>query len=451
MPETHDLDDSLRALASDLDGQSRPTTPADAMSRASRARKPHARPPRWALVALAVAAVVAVVAVTTGLPDGGKRENVTTDRTPGPPPAPAPDGPTSGPTTRRSNALQGTPLAGLPESGFADVTDDGVVLLSYDGTELARADGWPNGAPAPGADLVVRNDRGSTIVETATLDPAQAPDDCSDAAGAGGTRVAICEGRTELDRVEPDGTRTKLAGILEGTAWTRTLPSPDGHWVLAQITSGCGKSLAAIRATRPGGPTTHTLLLDSEQVAVGWLPDGRAVTQIIGEGCQGIGAEPSVYALDPGSDDSAALPISPRGVLHRWRVAGEGLTDTGRLFHRARQELGLAQACCIDPSLNGADVVSGLVWDGVNVLVAASDQGELPDTDRPGYHTTTVDGVEIIVVPTAGGMGADFSCGGTVWHIGGAPGDATDEATVVAVAEALIPHLYCTVDPLPSG
>jgi hypothetical protein len=38
-----------------------------------------------------------------------------------------------------------------------------------------------------------------------------------------------------------------------------------------------------------------------------------------------------------------------------------------------------------------------------------------------------------------------------VWHIGGEPLDVTDEATVVAVAEALIPHLYCTVDPLPSG
>ncbi|HEY7073109.1 MAG TPA: hypothetical protein VH479_23490 [Acidimicrobiales bacterium] len=450
MPETHDLDDSLRALAGELDAGSRPTTPAEAMSRASRARKPHARPPRWALVALAVAAVVAVVAVTTGLPDGEDRDDVTTDRTPGPPPAPGPDAPTSGTLTRFSGPLAGTPLASLPEGGFADVTDDGVVLLSYDGTELAHATGWPNGAPAAGADLVVSNNRGSTIVVAATLDPAQAPDDCSEAAGAGGTRVAICDGRRQLDRVDPDGTRTGLSDVLPGIPWTRALPSPDGRWVLAEIMAGCDKPLAVVRPTDPDTESQSTLD-DSERVAVGWLPDGRAVMQVIGDGCGSSGVEPSVEALDPEGDGSATLPLSPRGVLHRWRVAGEGLTDTARAFHRARGELGLAQPCCTDQPLNGADLASGLVWHGVNVAVTAGDQGVLPEPDRPGYHTTSVDGVEIIVADDAGGAGADFSCGGTVWHIGGEPLDVTDEATVVAVAEALIPHLYCTVDPLPSG
>src|SRR4029453_12299006 len=139
------------------------------------------------------------------------------DRTPGPAPAPTPpDVPTSGTITRRSNGLEGTPLAALPESGFADVTDDGVVLLSYDGTKLARADGWPGGAPAAGADLVVRDDQGSTIAETAAPDPPGAPQDCSEAGGAGGTRVAICHGRRQLDRGGPDGTRPQLGDLHPG-------------------------------------------------------------------------------------------------------------------------------------------------------------------------------------------------------------------------------------------
>jgi hypothetical protein len=448
MPETHDLDESLRALATDLDARSRPTTAADAMSRATRARRPRARPPRWALVVLAASAVVAVVAVTAGLPGGGKRDNVTTDRTPGTTPPPTlPDVPTSGTITRRSNALDGTPLAALPESGFADVTDDGVVLLSYDGTELARAGGWPGGAPAPGADLVVRDDRGSTIVETAPPDPAQVPEgECSEAAGAGGSRVAICEGRTELDRVEPDGTRTRLTGIVAGTTWTRVLPSPDGRWVLAELTAGCGKPLAVVHATRPGG-STQSPFLDAERVAVGWLPDGRAVMQVLGEGCEGRGAEPSVEALGPGGGGVAMLPISPRGVLHRWTRDDGGLNDDDRTFQRAARELGLERCC--DGPLAGANVNSGVVWDGTRVSVATSDQATWPP-DYPEMHTVSVDGVDIVVAEGAGGAVATFLCK-NIWVIGGEPRDVTDEATVVAVAEALIPHLYCTVGPPASG
>lgn len=444
MPETHDLDDSLRALATDLDAHSRTTSPADAMSRATRARRPRARPPRWALVAVAVTAVVAVVAVTTGLPGGEKRDNVTTDRTPGPAPAPAPpDVPTSGTITRRSNGLEGTPLAALPESGFADVTDDGVVLLSYDGTELARAGGWPGGAPAAGADLVVRDDQGSTIAETAAPDPAEAPQDCSEAAGAGGTRVAICHGRRQLDRVGPDGTRTQLGDLHPGVTWTQALPSPDGRWVLAQIASGCGKPLAVVRST---SGETQSPVEDTERVAVGWLPDGRAVVQVIGEGCGDSGAEPAVLALDPGGDP-AVLPISPQGVLHRWTRAGGGLNDDDRTFQRAARELGLERCC--DGPLTGADVAAGVVWDGTRVSVTSSDQATWPP-DVPEMHTVSVGDVDILVAQGAGGAVATFRCKNT-WAIGGEPLDVTDEATVVAVAQALIPHLYCTVNPLPSG
>ena len=145
------------------------------------------------------------------------------------------------------------------------------------------------------------------------------------------------------------------------------------------------------------------------------------------------------------------LPLAPEGVLHRWTRDDGSLTDADRTFHRALRELGLPEACCGGQSLNGADVVSGVVWQGVNVAVTGGDQFVLPEPDQPGYHTATVDGVEIIVVQAAGGAAVEFSCGGRVWGIGGEPLDVTDEDLVVAVAEALIPHLYCTVDPLPSG
>jgi len=452
MPDTHDVEDSLRSLATDLEARSRPTTPAAAMARRPPVRRPRPRPGRMAAGLLA-AAVLAVVAVSAGLirsdgGDGGGR--VATDQSPTPTPAPTAEllPPATGETLRTSSQLPEVPFADLPAAGFADVTADGVVLFSLDGTELGTGTSWFGGVPGRDDDLVVRDDRGFTTVEP-TRDPAQAPEGCTQAAGAGGTRLALCDAGDEIVRIEPSGAQGRAAAAPRGYAWSRALPSPDGRWMLTEAADDCGGAVAAIGPTDGSGDLT-TLVGDAmaEGHAVGWLPDGRAVTQLVGGGCGQGPISSRVLVTEPGGDD-AELPFEPRGVLQMWTRADGGLNDDDRTLQRARRELGL-EGCCDGP-LNGADVFSGVVWDGVRVSVVGGDQFVLPETDRPGYHTTTVAGVEIIVADDAGGTGAYFSCGGTVWHIGGEPLDVTDEALVVDVAEALIPHLYCTVDQLPSG
>ena len=277
---------------------------------------------------------------------------------------------------------------------------------------------------------MVRDDRGITTVEAAPPDPAQAPEGCEAAAGAGGTRLALCNGGVEIVRIDPAGARTPVAVAPAASVWTRALPSPDGRWMLTEAANECGKSEARLGSTDGSGDLT-TVVGDAlaEGHAVGWLPDGRAVTQLVGGGCGQAAIPPRVFVTEPGGDD-AELSISPRGVLYMWARADGGLNDNDRTFHRALRELGLAEACCDDRGLNGADVFSGLVWEGVSVSVTGSAEAVLP-TDRSGFHRTTVAGVEIVVAQDAGGVAAYFSCGGTVWHIGGEPMDVTDEDIVV--------------------
>ncbi len=395
-------------------------------------------PPRRATVAAGVlaAAVLVAVAAAAGLTGGDGGRAVETEQSPPstPPPTPtvpwqpAPTPPVSGTIPRPSTQLPELPFAGLPAAGFADVTADGVVLFALDGTELGTGTGWPGGAPAPATDLVVRDDRGVTTVEAASPDPAQVPEGCDTAAGGGGTRLAVCDGGVEIVRVDPAGAQTPLAAAPAGSTWARALPSPDGEWMLTEAVNGCGKAEAGLGATDGSGSVT-TVVGDAlaEGHAVGWLPDGRAVTQLVGGGCGQAAIPGRVFATEPGGDD-AELPISPRGVVHMWARADGGLNDADRTFERARRELGL-EACC-DGGLHGSDVFGGLVWDGVQVSVTGSGDGPFPGPDLPGLHAVRVDGVDIVVAQGAGGTIATFSCKWT-WQIGGEPGDVTDEATVV--------------------
>jgi hypothetical protein len=446
MPDSRDVEDSLRSLATDLDARSRPTTPAAAMARTAPVRRPRPRSGRVAagvLAAVVVAAVAAGAGLTRGAGgDGGDR--VETDQSPSSTPAPPAEvGTTMPPATQ----LPGVPFGDLPAAGFADVTAAGVVLFSLDGTELGTSAGWPGGVPGRGSDLVVLDDNGVTTVGVAPPDPAQIPEGCDAAAGAGGTRLALCDAANEIVRVDPSGDQARVAEAPAGYTWSRVRPSPDGRWLLAEATTDdCDNGMAAL-GPADGSEDPTTLVGDAltDGHAVGWLPDGRAVTQLVGGGCGQADIPSRVFASEPGGDD-ADLPIEPRGVLHMWSRADGGLgADLDRSFLRAAHEAGL-ETCC-PAFVYGTDLAAGVVWDGSQVSVTATAHGVVLSTGGT-LEVASVPGVEIGVESGPGGRVAWFACGDDIWHVGGAPLDVTDDPTVAAVASALIPYLYCTVAPI---
>jgi hypothetical protein len=126
---------------------------------------------------------------------------------------------------------------------------------------------------------------------------------------------------------------------------------------------------------------------------------------------------------------------------------------------RARDELGV-DGCCGEPSHGGAGVSDGVVWDGVEVAVgggpitsSADTSGGGPFADAP--ETVPLAGGTVAIgaladALTPGAVAVAFTCGDTAWFVGGGlSGEGADRETVLAVAEALIPHLYCTLGELP--
>src|SRR5262245_21836789 len=416
-------------------------------ARSAPVRRLRSRPGRVAVGVLA-AAVVAAVAVGAGLVRGDGGDRVETDQSPSSTPAPAelrPPG--TGTVPGSGSRLPEVPFAGIPAAGFADVTAGGVVLFSLDGTELGTGTAWPGGVPR-GSDLVVLDDQGVTTVVQAAADPAQVPEGCHTPAGAGGTRLALCDAGNEIVRIEPSGAQARVAEAPVGYTWSRALPSPDGSWMLTEAADDCGSAVVAVGHTDGSGDLT-TLAGDAlaEGHAVGWLPDGRAVTQVVGGGCGQGPISSRVLVTEPGGDDTR-LPIQPRGVLHMWSRADGGLgADLERTFQRAAREAGL-DTCC-PAAIHGTDRGAGVVWQGSQVSVTASTPGVVLSTGGT-LGVASVPGVEIGVESGPGGRVGWFTCGDSTWRIGGAPLDVTDDSTVAAGASALIPYLYCTVAP-PSG
>src|SRR5262245_3656766 len=442
MSDTRAVEDAVRSLAEDLDARSRPTNPAAAMARTAPVRRPRPRSGRVVAGVLAAVLLAVGAGLTRGGDDGGDR--VATDQSPSPAPAPTAE---VGGTIPAATQLPEVPFGDIPAAGFADVTSDGVVLFSLDGTELGTGT-WPGGVPGRDSDLVVLDDNGVTTVEIAPPDPAQAPEGCDAAAGAGGTRLALCDAGNEIVRIEPSGAEGRVAAAPEGHTWSRALPSPDGRWMLTEAADDCGSAVAAVGPTDGSGDLT-SLAGDAlaEGHAVGWLPDGRAVTQVVGGGCGQGPISSRVLVTEPGGDDTR-LPIQPRGVLHMWSRADGGLgADLERTFQRAAREAGL-DTCC-PASIDGTDLAAGVVWQGSQVSVTASTPGVVLSTGGT-LGVASVPGVEIGVESGPGGRVGWFTCGDSTWRIGGAPLDVTDDSTVAAGASALIPYLYCTVAP-PSG
>jgi hypothetical protein len=470
MPDRNNgLDAQLRALARTLDSEARVTSAAEAMSR----RSP-SRPPRRHGVAIAAAAAASTIAgvagavVTLAGDLGPERVAIETSS-----PTSAPSSSDPGPTTTDEAAsiqFDGTTFEQLPESGLAVVRGGRVLLLGFDGAELASASApelYDLFAARPGFVIDL------TLAAVATpADPAEAPDGCDAAPAGGGVRLALCGGqpqvRDRIVRVAPDGARTVVADRLpQRGSWWWAAPSPDGRWVLAQWSGECEVPTAYLIPTAGGEPEPVLAGADGllpESSALGWTPDGRAVIGAGAGDCGNAAEAPGIYLLDPDTQETTPIALRtgdepmPATV---WVRGGPAQNDRERIVARARRELGL-EGCCGEPSHGGDDVTSGIVWDGVGVAVVGRPAGaSLADLVTSGTSVTLTWG-EAVVSDTERGAAVSFTCGGTVWIVGGPNSDVpVDAATAVSAAEALIPHLYCTVgdppmaestvEPAPSG
>jgi hypothetical protein len=486
MRDDQALDSALRALAEQLDAASRETTAAQAMAHPARVgrRAPLAHRERRLVAVLAAVAVTAAAVVVAVVVPGDEAGRVEVGEQPGRAPTTgttAPEDPVPGsgsgepsPSTSPEVQLDGEIDAGaLPESGIAIVEGGDLVVLDFDGTELARG-------PAP--DPVVWQDRprltvGADLIARFAEDTAEAPEGCDRAAGAGGVRVALCGGqpqvRSRIDRVDPTGGVTTLVVNpgMHGGSWRWAVPSPDGRWVLGQWSGEC-ESPDGYLVPAGGGPSVPVLsgeggVRPPESFGVGWTPDGRAVVELFAGACGAGDTDPGIYLVDP--DTLASTLVRPGSAAALvWTLEGGFSNAREVAMARARAELGL-EGCCGEPSHGGEGVTDGVVWEGVEVAVggapAASADGDQAGQPGPiefagGFELVPFAGGTAVTGVVDGGSAGTtagvslvaFTCGDTRWSVGGGLSDPDADAEVVlAVAEALVPHLYCSLGDPPAS
>lgn len=466
MTEPKDLGRQLRDVAHHLDARSRPVTPASARQRIPQRRPGHRRQ----LAAIATCAVVllgVVAAIEIGRDEGRGLTTSGRSTTSGP----------DDPSPREESSYDGVPIEELPAAGIAVVEDGLLVLLDFDGTILgeARTPVADVLGTGPGRTGVVVRLGAAPIFELAEPDPAEAPEDCDEAAGAGGVRVALCGGSPQLRevivRVDPSGEIGEIIGAAPDSGgvghWRWALPSPDGEWILAQWSGECEIPIAFM--TPLAGGEVRTVSGESglagalASTAVGWAPDGRAIVHFSEAACGSGLEQPGTYLVDPGSLERAVMRTddSSPAAAYYWELRAYG-NHPERAFHRALQELGL-EGCCGDPSHGGSAATTGLVWNGVQIPV-----GSTPKTPGGGENESYVpfndlvtdsEPIQIGGLPATAGT-ADlgpfvaFTCGPNVWNLGGvgpAGGDRSTSDVLRDVAAALIPHLYCTVGERPQA
>ena len=318
------------------------------------------------------------------------------------------------------------------DPGRAD--DDQVVLVSMDGTEHGRGqrEGWEPEHPDRGADFHVTGE-GVRLTEAPAVDgPVQG---CGAVHGAAGMRLAVCGGHGEEIRViDTYGEQQLLAGPAAGEGeWGYAVPSPNGGWVLAQWSGGCGRGQAYLLES--SGDPEPVAALGPGSVAVGWTADSRAVVGSTGEGlCHGA-AERGTYLVDPSPHDARkihALPTMTRLTgFHEWTA-----NRLERVMSRALTERQLVD-CCGQPSHGGGDAESGMVFDGHDVQVYAVPQEEF--RGKPEGDPLT------------------FACGTDHYFLfdrgptGSGQESASDWALLERAAQMLAPMLYCTMGGDPQG
>lgn len=449
----------LRRVGEHLDRTGGPVRPDAAMDRSAPLR---GLEPRHA-----VAAAVATVAVVLGagilvaqLDDEGVEPLETVDQ------------PTS--TTEATSAedqdetsYEGPIFNELPKAGFAVVEEQRLALFDHDGDQLAtvRSPVTSELGTRPGFNAVVV--RPDPHFEFAEGDPAEAPPGCDTAAGAGGVRVALCGGteqqRSRIMQVAPNGESTLVAEAPPGAGgghWRWAVPSPDGRWLLAQWSGECeipSAWLVALQGGRLHSVDGASTLEDAAMsTGVSWASDGTAVVQFHGEGCGQSSERPGVYRVEPEGLQRDMLHEEGERTsrAYAWTKEAYG-NERERILARALDELGVA-GCCGEPSHGGDAVTGGVIWRGTDIPVIG-----LPAADPPFVpfidQLIEAEPIDVLGSPAVAGEAdlgpfVSFTCGGDVWAIGGAGiGERATTDAVQELAEALLPHLYCTVGERPDA
>jgi hypothetical protein len=235
------------------------------------------------------------------------------------------------------------------------------------------------------------------------------------------------------------------------------LPSPDGRWVLAQWSGECEAPMAFLISTVDGQLLAVNAIAASESYGLGWTPDGRAIVQL-GHGVCAVGnAEPGVYLRDPETSTEAALElvVPLPGLQQRAFVWTLGRFDNApeRLVARALRELGL-EACCGEPSHGGSAATTGAVYEGDDIGIYGTPSAEVDDLGAVIQTMPLLHGEASIVDGSAPGRVPGplvaFTCGEYTWSLSWWDDGTPEVDSMLLLAEALVPRLYCTLRPPPS-
>lgn len=434
MPELpDDLTARLRDEADRLDAAAPPITPADAGSASPAASTNR----RWLPAAAAVIVLAGIGAAWLLLAGDDDEEQLIVPADP--------------PTTTTTTTTV-PPLDLLNSSmGIAVVSaDDLTRIYDLDGTDLGTL-------PAPieainGPELLV-TDPPSPVDP---IDPAEVPEGCTSAYGGGGVRVALCGGAAHevrtIDVIDATGEARRLTGppFYEGDEdvpaqpyaghWRWALPSPDGRWVLAQWSGECevpeafltrtdGEGVPLELAPVPGGTRSKGL---------GWTEDGRAIIELGHAACGTTADQPGVYLLDPDTREMTLvveLAERDRAYVSREPAA---MSPIARLLTRAQRELDLEYVLIPD----GAAPVASFQGHAIDI------SGSAESADAPGGQTLPLLHGEATLLDGPADTVLSFVCSDErTWSLTWRDGEPREVDSMLLLAEALVPHLYCTLPP----
>jgi hypothetical protein len=227
--------------------------------------------------------------------------------------------------------------------------------------------------------------------------------------------------------------------------------------MLAQWSGGCEATMAFLISVVDGQLLAVNGAAASPSTALGWAPDGRAIVQLGHGACVMGNAEPGVYLRDPTTSTEGALELiastpRPEQRAFIW-TAGRFENRPERLVARALRELGL-EGCCGEPSHGGSAAISGAVYEGFEIGIHGVPSADVSDVGTVTQVMPLLHGEAAIVDGSAPGRVPGplvvFTCGEYTWTLSWWDEGTPEVDSMLLLAEALVPRLYCTLAPPPT-